>query len=256
MLTPTGNTTLLQGDSLEVLPSLPDSSVDLVFFSPPYWNLHKYGEASGEIGHGQSLEGYIHSLNLIAKECHRVLKPTGNYVVNLMDVVRKNRPIPISDLLVAQTTELIFIERIVWSIRNKMPVASQRRLSNKFEWILHWAKSDNYYCDIDSIREPHSHYAAKDKRAWKWNPKGKNPGNLWDIIPKRLSGKNKTHVAGFPEELCQRVILCWSPDGGTVLDPFSGSGTTCLTAKKLGRSGIGIEKETKYHEIAIQRLKN
>ena len=245
---------LLLGDSLKVLASIPDASADLVFFSPPYWDLHKYGSAAGEVGHGQTLDEYLDSMAAVASECARILKDTGNYVVNVMDIVRKNRPIPISDLLVARTRDLEFVERIVWSIRNKMPVASTRRLVNKFEWVLHWAKTSDYYCDIDSIREPHSHYAAKDKRKWKWNVNGKNPGNLWDIPAYRVAGKNKFHVAGFPEELCRRVILCWSPKEGLVLDPFSGSGTACLAAKKLGRRFIGIEKEPGYHDVAMKRV--
>jgi len=245
---------LLCGNCLDLLRQVPSGSVDLVFFSPPYWDIHKYGNAPGEIGHGQTLDAYIHDLVAVASEGRRVLKPTGNYVVNVMDVVRKNSPVPISDLLVAKTEGLRYVERIVWSIRNKMPVASGRRLVNKFEWVLHWGASDDYYADIDSIREPHSHYADKDKRKWKWNTKGKNPGNIWDIPAYRVAGKNKFHVAGFPEELCRRVILCWSPKGGLVLDPFSGSGTTCLAAKKLGRRYIGFEKEPGHHAVAEKRV--
>jgi DNA modification methylase len=248
--------TITIGNSLDLIKDVSSESVDLVWFSPPYWDLHKYTDNKSEIGYYQSLEEYLNSLVEIQKESMRILKPSGNLVINIMDIVRKNVPIFLSDELIKRF-EMPFIERIVWSIRNKMPVASKVRFVNKMEWILHFAKyRDGYYFDKDSVREPHSHYAAKDKRKWKWNANGKCPGNLWDIPAYRVSGKNKFHVAGFPIELCNRVISCWCPEGGTVLDPFNGGGTSTLSAAKLKRNYIGFDLDPKSCEIADYRVKS
>lgn len=247
---------IICGNSLELIKQIPDTTIDLVWFSPPYWNLHKYTENKNEIGYYQSLEEYLESLVQIQKESKRILKPSGNLVINIMDIVRKNTPIFLSDELIKRF-EMPLIERIVWSIRNKMPVASDKRFVNKMEWILHFAQNrENYYFDKDSVREPHSHYAAKDKRKWKWNSKGKCPGNLWDIPAYRVAGKNKFHIAGFPIELCNRVIRCWCPENGTILDPFNGGGTSTLAAAKLNRNYIGFDLDQKCCDIAEYRIKN
>lgn len=247
----------IKGNCLEQLKNIRSESVDLVFYSPPYWNLHKYGDDEGEIGFNQTYSEYLESMVQVTKECRRILKDNGNYVVNIMDLVRNNIPIMISNDFIHRFTneaEMIFVERIVWHIKNKMPVASDKRFCNKMEWILHFSKTDAYYFDKDSVREPHSEYAAKDKRKWKWNSKGKCPGNNWNIPAYRVSGKNKNHVAGFPEALCDRVIKCWCPENGTVLDPFAGSGTTGISAVKNKRSCILIEKEQKYYDVIRKRF--
>lgn len=229
-----------QGDCLSLVKQLPDNSVDLIFYSPPYFDVHKYTDSTAEIGRGQKLDAYIDSMGQLNDECARVLSPTGNLVINIMDLVREGRPVSLGDMLI-QKSKLLYIERIVWFIRNKMPVASERRFSNKHEWLIHLSKSDKYFFDKTPVREPHSHYAAKDKRKWKWNANGKCPGNVWDIPAYRVSGKRKFHVAAFPIGLAERVIKCWSPPGGLVLDPFMGSGTTAVAAKSLGRNWIGFE---------------
>jgi len=248
--------TITCGNSLELIKQVPDKSIDLVWFSPPYWNLHKYTDSKAEVGYGQSLDEYLNALVLIQIESKRVLKDDGNLVINIMDIVRKNTPIFLSDELIKRF-DMPLIERIVWLIRNKMPVASKVRFVNKMEWILHFSKDrKNYYFDKDSVREPHSHYAAKDKRKWKWNANGKCPGNVWDISAYRVAGKNKFHVAGFPILLCDRVISCWCPKDGTVLDPFNGGGTTTLSAVRQDRQYIGFDLDQKYCDIAIHRIQN
>ena len=242
------------GDCLELIKSLDNNSIDLVWFSPPYWNLHKYSNEAKEIGNNQSLDAYLKCLIDLSNECFRVLKPTGNLVINIMDLVRENKPLLLSDKLIYSIQNFLLVEKIVWHIRNKMPVASNKRLVNKYEWLIHWGKSDDYFVDIDAVREPHSEYAAKDKRKWKWNIKGKNCGNMWDIPAYRVSGKRKFHQAAFPIELSGRVVKCWCPEGGIVLDPFVGSGTTCISAQKLNRQHIGFELSPEYAEIARERL--
>ena len=242
---------IICGDCIEEMKKLPDESVDLIWFSPPYWDLHKYSKSKKEKGYGQTFDEYILSLKKVSEQGKRILKKDGNFIINIMDIVRKNKPMLLSTYCI-KNFDLIFIERIVWFIKNKMPVASNRRFVNKFEWVLHFSKSENYYFNKDSIRLPHSIYAKKDKR--KWNKKGKCPGNVWFIEAYRVSGKNKYHVAGFPIKLCEMVIKCWSKPNDLVLDPFVGSGTTAVACKQLGRKFIGIDISPEYCEMARKRL--
>ena len=284
------------GNNLDLIEEIDDDSVDLVFYSPPYAATHKYGESDQEIGHGQTLEQYLASMARLNRACARVLKPSGNLVINVMDLVREGSPVPLADLLIADVTcpqrtgesaypvpgsggPLRLIEKIVWFIVNKMPVASDRRFCNKFEWILHLAKSDSYYFNLNSVREPHGKWGAIDakKRPEKWNSMGKNPGNdwnypiptdndiqagqrdvsdgdHWDIKAYRVAGRRKFHKAGFPIELCDRVIQAWCPAGGVMLDPFAGSGTSCLSAREFGRHFIGFELFPSNVEICEKRL--
>lgn len=308
------------GNNLDLIEEVDDESVDLVFYSPPYFDLHKYGESSQEIGHGQNLEQYLDSMARLNRACARVLKPTGNLVINVMDLVRNGRPLPLADMMVADVTTpqrtgssaypvpenggpLYLIEKIAWFIRNKMPVANPRRFCNKFEWLIHLAKSDDYYFSKDSVREPHGKWGAIDsiKRPEKWNPLGKDPGNkwdfplpgisaetlalaihaiehhptvdqmgvasaieelknhfpeenVWDIKAYRVAGKRKFHKAGFPIELCDRVVQAWCPAGGVMLEPFAGSGTACLSAREFGRHFIGFELFPTNVEICEKRL--
>lgn len=267
------------GNNLDLIEEIDDESIDLIFYSPPYADIHKYTESAQEIGHGQSLEQYLASMAQLNHACARVLKPTGNLVINVMDLVRDNRPLPLADLLIKDVAAvpfsgeiggpLLLIEKIVWFIRNKMPVASPRRFCNKFEWLIHLAKTDAYFFQKDNVREPHGKWGAIDakKRPEKWHPGGKDPGNdwdfpsrdepgtdHWDIKAYRVAGKRKFHKAGFPIELCDRVIQAWCPSGGVMLEPFAGSGTACLSAQELGRHFIGFELFPDNVDICEKRL--
>lgn len=246
------------GNNLDLIKEIDSNSVDLIWYSPPYFNVHKYSNDPREIGFGQTLGEYLNSLIELTKDSARILKDSGNLVINIMDLVRNNEPLLLSDELIygfrKAGINLILRQKIVWSIRNEMPVASQRRFVNKFEWILHWSKTKDYYFDVDSVREPHSKYAEQDKRKWKWNSKGKNPGNIIDIPAYRVSGKNKVHIAGFPIQLCDFVTKSFCPETGVVCDLFAGSGTSCVSAKKLNRKFIGLELDQNYCNLANERI--
>ncbi|MBI5417031.1 site-specific DNA-methyltransferase [Candidatus Poribacteria bacterium] len=93
----------------------------------------------------------------------------------------------------------------------------------------------------------------------KLNPKGKNPGdvfaenNLWEINTQSFKG---AHFATYPERLCELPIKSSCPQNGIVLDPFCGSGTTCLVAKRLNRNYIGVDLNPEYCAMAEERIKN
>lgn len=83
------------------------------------------------------------------------------------------------------------------------------------------------------------------------NPRGANPGDVWEIAVRPIPD---AHFATMPVELARRCIAAGCKPGGTVLDPFSGAGTTAIAAQQLGRRAIGIDINTKYHDIALKRM--
>jgi DNA modification methylase len=88
----------------------------------------------------------------------------------------------------------------------------------------------------------------------KYHPNGAKPGDVWDIIPEDTQNR-KLHFAPYPEDLCRIPISATCPDGGIVLDPFCGTGTTNLVAFRLGRRSIGIEVSEEYLRIARERCR-
>ncbi|MFH1287143.1 MAG: site-specific DNA-methyltransferase [bacterium] len=165
---------------------------------------------------------------------------------------------------------------IVWHKPNAMPSSVKDRLNTTYEFVFHFVKAKKYYYNLDAIRVLHK--ATSLKRIQypinpfgcngkvrmtgsskgnlknvriKLNPKGKNPGDFWQISTQSFKGQ---HFATYPEKLCEIPIKASCPQNGIVLDPFSGSGTTCLMAKKLGRNYIGIDLNPYYCQMASDRI--
>jgi DNA modification methylase len=88
----------------------------------------------------------------------------------------------------------------------------------------------------------------------KYHPNGAKPGDVWDILPEDTQ-KRKLHFAPYPEDLCRIPILSTCPEGGIVLDPFCGAGTTNLVAFYLGRRSVGIDVSADYLRIAEERCR-
>jgi len=155
---------------------------------------------------------------------------------------------------------------IIWHKPNHMPSSVKDRFANAYEPIFMLTKSKKYWFDLDAVRvksnlsevkwiQNGKFYTRPPNRILKGsknknqnkvkffeqcycNPKGKNPGDIWVITTHGFKG---AHFATFPEKLIEPMIKAGCPKDGTVLDPFCGSGTTCVAAKKLGRNYIGID---------------
>lgn len=183
---------------------------------------------------------------------------------------------------------------IIWSKPNPMPESMRDRCTRAHEYIFLLAKSERYFYDQDAVSEPVSpnthlrlsqdvaaqigseraNGGAKTngnmKAVGKVTPAGsgvknnesfagavclpvtkRNRRSVWEIVTQSYSG---AHFATFPEEIPRLCILAGCPEGGTVLDPFLGSGTTLAVAKNLGRNGIGIELNPEYIELAKKRI--
>lgn len=160
--------------------------------------------------------------------------------------------------------------KIIWNKTNAMPESVADRLSSRYEQVLLFSKSPRYWFDLDPIREPTKtagpprpisgrnltprHIAATDNTGWKdhdvsAHPMGKNPGDVWSIptVPFR-----EAHFAVMPPELAERCILAGCKPAGTVLDPFSGSGTTGMVAQRHGRKYLGIDLNSEYLDMSLR----
>lgn len=161
----------------------------------------------------------------------------------------------------------ILRNEIIWHKANPMPESVADRLSSCHEHLFLLAKSVRYHFDLDAIREPHTaperHAGLRAFRARNASlprtttgsytgpsENGRNPGDVWHIATQPYP---EAHFAVFPLKLPMRCIKAGCKPGGTVLDPFSGSGTTGEAARRLGRKYIGIDLNPAYHDLAIKR---
>jgi DNA modification methylase len=169
----------------------------------------------------------------------------------------------------------ILRNRIVWYKPNHMPTSAADRLACGWEHLFFFTKSGRYHFDLDAIRIPHRTHETvrKDPRPSSRpfntvsiigarlgpphgdpharHPLGRNPGDCWPI-PTRSSRNG--HPAAFPESLCERPILAGCPEGGAVLDPFVGTGTVAVVARRLGRRFIGFDLQPQYVRVARERV--
>lgn len=160
---------------------------------------------------------------------------------------------------------------IIWSKPNPMPSSATDRCTVSHEYIFMFAKSPHYHFDADAIRTPLAPATKADPRLGSTgtgrpryadqascpssfagaNRIGANCRTVWKLKPNNFHGQ---HCAVFPEELPEKCILAGCPEGGTVLDPFSGSGTTGKVALRLGRNYLGIDINGDYQDVAQRRI--
>jgi len=171
---------------------------------------------------------------------------------------------------------------IIWAKPNSLPESVRDRFSKKHEHILFLTKNPDYHFDMDSVRDPYkaSSYDrvqygmtayggdAKNKKGAfgkgkkgggkqtkvKLNPKGKNPGDVTDFWVISTKPGAEKHYATFNTELITKPILAGCPEGGIILDPFCGTGTTGVRAIELGRNFIGIDGKKEYCNIARKNI--
>lgn len=304
--------TLWHGDSIEVLRTLPDGSVDCCVTSPPYFGLRDYGEP-GQYGLEESPAEYVETMRAVFAEVRRVLADDGTLWLNLgdsyasqggqrtigekswtagrsrietqpdrprsrpTDIAPKNlRGIPWRVAFALQDDGWILRNDIIWAKQNAMPESVTDRLSSRHEHLFMLTKSARYWFNLDAIREPHSEVSIKRAAPHRSDagkayrdgmpgagvappqtlrldqanhPKGRNPGDVWSVPTQPFAA---AHFATMPPTLAERCVLAGCKPGGTVLDPFSGSGTTGMVATKHGRRYVGIDLNADYLALSLR----
>jgi len=263
---------ILFGDCRKTLKEF-DEKPRMCVTSPPYYGLRDYGGEEDQIGQEQTPEEYINNLVEVFREVRNVLTDDGTLWVNIGDSYYNYRP-GRGQGLVKQTVsntkqdlpdvcprrgnrleglkekDLIGIpwmlafalradgwylrQDIIWHKPNPMPESVRDRCTKSHEYVFLLSKNQNYYFDVNAIKEP-----TRRKRS------------VWNIQNKPYRG---SHFAVYPPELIEPCIKAGSEEGDIILDPFMGSGTTAMVAKELGRDYIGCELHEDYGKLIQKRL--
>lgn len=241
--------TLHNEDFFDGVARLADASVDLVIADPPYGLGKDYGNDSDH----RYGEDYLAFSRRWIDAVLPKLKSSGSLYVFL---TWQHSPEVFSYL----KTRLRMINEIIWDRRVPSMGGSTRKFSSVHDNIGLFAGSRDYYFDLDSIRIP---YDAQTKKARsrsifvgkKWLEMGYNPKDLWSVSRlHRQDAERADHPTQKPLAIIERMILASSPQGGLVLDPFLGSGTTAAAAAVHGRRFVGFELNSDYLAIARERV--
>ena len=271
------NYTVMTGDCRESLDTLEPNSIDCCVTSPPYFGLREY-DTDFQVGIESTVQEYVDSLCDILDKVKRVLKDEGTLWLNIGDgycntngYQRSNKgwdrqardgakanARDLSDLLNAgykvkdvlgvpwkvafelQRRGWYLRQDIVWSKPNPMPENVFDRCTKSHEFIFLLSKSKKYYFDLQSIKVETADGGGK-----------KNPRSVWSVPVTRYKG---AHFATYPPELIEPCIIAGCPPGGTVLDPFGGSGTTAGVAIKNDRQCILMEANPEYTTLIDKRI--
>lgn len=276
--------TILIGDCLTLLRNMPDQSVHCCVTSPPYWGQRDYGNEL-QIGQEPTPDAFVASLVGVFAEVRRVLRDDGTLWLNLGDSYAANRGgtsmpaetlaggvsgrgaidakrgresgytphrdpaahglkhkdligIPWRVAFALQAAGWYLRQDIIWHKPAPMPESVRDRCTKAHEYLFLLAKSERYYYDAAAIAEP-ADTGTRNRR------------DVWSMQTQPFAG---AHFAVMPEALVEPCILAGCPVGGTVLDPFAGSGTVGVVAAKQGRKFIGCELNPEYAAIAVDRI--
>jgi DNA modification methylase len=253
---------LINGDARD-LSFLKDESVHLIVTSPPYWNLKRYNENPDQLGHVQDYEGFLAELEKVWRHIFRVLVPGGRLVCIVGDVCVARRnfgrhlvfPLHADICVICRRIGFDNLNPILWhKISNASyevsngskflgkPYEPNAIIKNDMEFILMQRKPGGYRRPTESQRNA-SRINKEEFNRWFQQ--------IWNIT----GASTKNHPAPFPLELATRLVRMFSFVGDTVLDPFSGSGTTMVAAMRSGRNSIGVDIDSEYCKMAARYLR-
>lgn len=276
---PADPVTIHVGDCIESMRAMPEQSVHMCVTSPPYFGLRDYGHA-GQIGLEKRAPEYVAGLVHVFAEVWRVLRDDGVLFVNIGDTYAgfkdgkfpphsasngNQRGMPVSGAphrsrrlleidgfrnkeamgipwrfaFAMRDAGWLLRQEIIWAKPNYTPEKVRDRFVRSHEQVFLFTKRDRYFFDGDAVRVP------ADGGGDKLRP------SVWTVPVSTYGG---AHFATFPPDLIEPCILAGCPEGGTVLDPFGGAGTTGLVAKRHGRRAILCELNPEYAEMARERI--
>jgi len=285
--------TILLGDARSELKSVPDGSVRCCVTSPPYFGLRDYGH-EGQIGLENSVDEYINELRAVFREVHRVLADDGTLWLNLGDSYAGKQLIgmPWRVAFALQADGWFLRSDIIWHKPNPMPESVTDRPTKSHEYLFLLSKSSRYFYNHEAIKEPSKalnlhdqtgpartgipgqsdHRGKRPARSGNkerksalergapqdrvagnvpWEGFTRNKRDVWTISLQPFKG---AHFAVMPEALVEPCILAGTEPRDTVLDPFAGSGTVGVVAKKHQRTFLGVELNPEYAELAENRI--
>jgi len=249
-------TEIILGDSCEELKKLPNNSIDLIITSPPYADARKstYG--------GIHPDKYIEWFLPISQELLRILKSTGTFILNIKErVVGGERHTYVIELILEMRKQgWLWTEEFIWHKKNCYPGKWPNRFRDSWERLLQFNKDKKFNMYQDEVKVPMGDWAKTRLKNLSKTDKirdnskvgsgfGKNISN-WtnremayptNVLHLATECNNKNHSATFPESLPEWFIKLFTKPGDAVLDPFMGSGTTNIVAKRLKRNSIGID---------------
>lgn len=248
------------GHTSEKMSELPDKSVSLMVTSPPYNIDISYGN-KWENGRLKTSKGkkykddlteerYREMLCSVFEETKRVLKDDGQIWVNIKNRYVDGNIIPpfwILDFFQDMYLKNVIIWNFDWG------GSTSKRFCSRYEYVFFFTKKkEDYTFNLEDVKIPALNY-----RPDRYKSQLKNPTDVWRIsLVSGNSIERTEHPAQYPEELIERIIKVGTQVGDLVLDPFMGSGTTAVVAKRLGRKYVGYEIEQEYLDIAKKRLEN
>jgi site-specific DNA-methyltransferase (adenine-specific) len=243
---------VIRGDAFQLLTKLPTAKFDLLFADPPYNLTKSFGAENFRETTDEAYEAWLDSW---LRLCVPLLKPTAS--VYICGDWRSS-----SAIQHAGSKYFKLRNRITWE-REKGRGAN-RNWKNSAEDIWFFTVSDDYTFDLDAVkikRKVLAPYTANgEPKDWDKSETGNfrttHPSNMWtDIsVPFWSMPENTDHPTQKPEKLLAKLILASTNENDAVLDPFAGSGTTAVVAKKLGRSFTAIEADEHYCLLDLKRL--
>lgn len=254
---------LYRGDARD-LAFVPDESVHLVVTSPPYWTLKQYNESDGQLGSVVEYQQFLDELAVVWEHCLRVLVPGGRVICVVGDVCLSRRAnhgrhtvVPLHASIQEQCRVLGFdnLAPIIWhKIANAKfevsggssflgkPYEPNAVIKNDIEFILMQRKPGGYRSP-GRLERLFSIIPEQQHRLWF--------RQIWTDV---TGASTRAHPAPYPVALATRLIRMFSFVGDTVLDPFLGSGTTCIAAWQTGRNSVGTEIDGDYLQLAARRF--
>ena len=238
---------IIQGDCLRTLRGIPDNSVDVTFADPPFNLKKKYNSTKDSL----DLQDYLDWCELWINEMVRVTKPTGSIFLH-------NIPKWLTHYTTILNKTAHFRHWISWDAPTSPMGKSLQPSHYGILFYTKEAKQNKFY----EIRYPHKRcrkceYLLKDYggKKGKLHPFGPLLSDVWTDIHRVKHNKYRDdHPCQLPIHLLERIILMSSDEGDIILDPFSGTGTTALAAKRLGRNYIGLELDAEYVHISESKL--
>ena len=244
------NSMIIHGDANTALEKIEDQSIDLIFVDPPY-NIGK--NFAGCPDKWEKDEDYLQWCYHWIDLCIKKLKPSGS-----MYIMTSTQFMPYFDLYIRK--KMTILSRIIWSY-DSSGVQAKKFYGSMYEPILFCVKDEkNYAFNAKDILVEAKTGAKRRLIDYRKNPPQpyntqKVPGNVWDFPRVRYRmDEYENHPTQKPIALLDRIIKASSNKGDFVLDPFSGSFTTCFVADKLERNFIGIELQEEYVKIGLRRL--